>query len=779
MEYSGNSHAIEEQEIHLRDILMVLSVRKWVVIIGALATIAGAIVYLVLSEPVYEAEVTMLYEKSNPTTALLDAIDFRQLQSELELDAQKAFLMSPIVLNEAKSKLLNEYGLILTDKEMEKILNLTSPRGSNVLKLTAKARTPATAALIANTVARVFIEKNAERKSSDLDRAISFLNSQLSQLQKRIQKLEEEIAKFKERERITAVPTQDGWELPGLLQKLGEMEDQLVQTELEYEQVKAQLEGIRMQIEEKKKELDPSVQQMTVAGGLTPQINELRRQITELKLELNSKLELYTEKHQDVIDLKQRLEAAEEQLRMELAKLAKVRGESLDPITEWQKLLEQETDLEVRLRGLEERKKLLEAKIKKFKEEHPDLVTKDVELMRMLREKKLLEATHLELKKKLEEMKLLKEMRSSDVTLIKEATEPRLPVKPKVKLTLALAVVLGVMFGVGLAFLLEYMDNTVKTKEEVERLTGLPVVGIIPKMEGKFLGDVKVQMLPSSAGGDGGPPTEGRPGSGGAVVKKLRRRYRQQLEQLLKRKITNLPPRSPIIESYRAIRSNIRYASLNGNIGAVKTILITSSLPGEGKSLTATNLAITFARSGVKTALVDCDLHRSKIHYMFNIDKSPGVSEFLTDQVEGETIEEKVSKILKPVDVENLYVIPSGKLPPNPGDLLASDKIDKLIEYLKSKFEMVIFDSPPLGVVSDTSVLATKIDATILIVRAGHTKRPVVAQAKEMLEHLGANVFGTVINELDVKSRRYSDYYYYYSYSKYGRSYYAPEEEEE
>jgi tyrosine-protein kinase Etk/Wzc len=770
MEYTVNESFTDEQEIHLRDILMVLSVRKWAVILGAAAVILGAAFYLIMAKPVYEAEVTMLYEKSNPTTALLDNIDFRLLQTDLELDAQKAFLMSPIVLNEARTRLLKEYGLILTDKQIEKSLDLTSPRGTKVLKLTAKAGTPSTAALIANTVASVYIEKSTERKRSDLDNAVSFLQSQLSAIDKRLEKSYEELAKFKEKEGLVATPTTEGLVVPGLLQKLGQMQEQLEETKIEIGLTRASLDSVKNLIEDKKKQLDPSVQILTAPGGLTPQIDLLRQQILNLESELNAKKEEYTERHQEVVELERRLKSAQQRLREEIAKLSKIQGESLDPLSEWQNLILQQIQFEVKLKELEEKKKLFEAKIGKFKADHPDLVTKDVQLMQLEKERRMLEETYKTLKTKLEEMRLMKQMRTADVDIVKEATEPRLPIKPKIKLTVALAVVLGVMFGVGLAFLWEYMDNTIKTKEEVERLTGLSVIGIIPKLDKDQLKDLHLEPLPNP--GSGGTGGGDKPGT--AIVKRRRKSYQRQIEELVKRKLTNLKPRNPIVESYRAIRSNIRYATVDGN---VRSVLITSSLPGEGKSLTVANLAITFAKSGARTILLDCDLHRPKLHYMFGVEKSPGISELLTGQVEGESLEEKISRIIRETEVENLYLITSGKLPPNPGDLLASERVEEILENLKSNFDMVLVDSPPLGLVSDTSVLATRMDSTILVIRAGQTRRPSVVQAKEMLEHLGANIFGAVINELDARSRRYSDYYYYYS--KYSRDYYSPDEEEE
>ena len=773
MEYTTGNF-VEEQEIHLRDILVVLSDRKWVVILGAAAVILGAVLYLVMATPIYEAEVVMLYEKSNPTAALLDTVDFRLFQSELELEAQRAFLMSPMVLKESVKK-LEKQGIILPIKEGEseedyfkEILDLSSPRGSKVLKLKARAESPSAAAKIANTIAQTFVEKRAEWKKADLDNALVFLQNQLSTIDSRLEKAYEKLTKFKEKEHLVETPSSTGMIMGTLLQKLGQMQEDLENTKIEIDLTEAKLESIKSTIEEKKKKLNPALQEMTTPGGLTPQIDALREQITKLQTELDTKLDKYTEKHWKVVDLKRRLESARKRLREELAKLSKVKGETLDPLSEWQSLISQQIQFEVGLKELQEKKKLLEAKINKFKADHPDLVTKDVELMQLEKERRMLEETSKMLQAKLEDMRLMKEMRTSDVDIVKEAIEPRFPVKPKTKLTLALAIVLGAMFGVGLAFLLEYMDNTIRTKEDVDRYLGISAIGIIPKLDEKHLKSVQLKPLPNP-GGDG-DDSKGNPGTA-VAVKRRRSEYQRQIEELTKRKLTNLKPRNPIIESYRTIRANIRYASIDRD---VRSLLITSVLPREGKSLFITNLAITFAKSGTRTALVDCDLHRPKLHHMFGFEKSPGLSELLTDQIEGETIEEKIERAIRETEVENLYLITSGSLPPNPGDLLVSKRLNEILKSLRSDFDMVLIDSPPISLISDTSVLATRVDSTILVVRVGMAKIPAILQAKEMLENLGANIFGVVLNDLDVESRRYSGYYYYSKYS----DYYSPDEEE-
>jgi capsular exopolysaccharide synthesis family protein len=213
--------------------------------------------------------------------------------------------------------------------------------------------------------------------------------------------------------------------------------------------------------------------------------------------------------------------------------------------------------------------------------------------------------------------------------------------------------------------------------------------------------------------------------------------------------ITAIAPKSPISEQYRTIRTNIQYSSVDEEI---KTIMISSSGPGEGKSTTAANLAVTFAQLGKKVLLVDADLRKPTVHYTFGVDNLFGFTTVLTKQ-------RTLDKVIVESDEPDLYILPSGPIPPNPAELLSSKSMEQFMEEAKSKFEYVLFDTPPLLAVADPQIIANQCDGSILVVYSEKTEIDLAKKAKELLEHAQSKLLGVVLNHKEVQK---SDYYYYY-----------------
>lgn len=212
--------------------------------------------------------------------------------------------------------------------------------------------------------------------------------------------------------------------------------------------------------------------------------------------------------------------------------------------------------------------------------------------------------------------------------------------------------------------------------------------------------------------------------------------------------IVEKKPKSIAAEAYRTLRTNIQYSSFDKEI---RTMVVTSSEPGEGKSTTAGNIALSFAQSEKSVILIDCDLRKPSLHRKFKISNLVGLSDVLIGK-------DKMNDALNEYS-ENLHILTSGKLPPNPSEMLGSKSMGRLLEELKSKYDIIILDSAPLQAVTDAQILSTKVDGTILVVRAEKTKRDSVQQAKELLDKVGANILGTVLNGVENTRKKY--YYYY------------------
>ena len=218
-------------------------------------------------------------------------------------------------------------------------------------------------------------------------------------------------------------------------------------------------------------------------------------------------------------------------------------------------------------------------------------------------------------------------------------------------------------------------------------------------------------------------------------------------------------PKSHISEAYRTLRTNIKFSSLDKPL---KTIMVTSAVPQEGKTTNTVNLALTIAESGKKVIIVDADLRVPLIHKVFNSDSKPGLTNVLVDN-------KKLSEVIKKADGidANLYYIPCGPIPPNPSELLGSDKMKTVIEELKQRADTIIFDTPPTIGFADSLVLANQLDGVVLLLSSGEVSRDAAKQAKSLLEKAKAKILGVILNKVDIKRESYYYYYHYYNYSKY------------
>jgi capsular exopolysaccharide synthesis family protein len=293
------------------------------------------------------------------------------------------------------------------------------------------------------------------------------------------------------------------------------------------------------------------------------------------------------------------------------------------------------------------------------------------------------------------------------VTVIEPANTPTVPISPNVRQTVLLAAAIGLGLAVAGAFLIEYLDDTVKSAEEASEIAGLPTLGAIARIEGKEPSD------------------------------KL---------------IAAQHPLSPIVEAYRVLRTNIQFSGVDRSI---RTLMVTSPGPSEGKSVTLANLAVVMAQSGLKVVVVDTDMRRPMQHHIFNVPNDYGLSDGVLHPNPG------VLEHLQPTEVENLQVLPSGTLPPNPAELLGSQRMQEIIEELKEHADLLLFDSPPALLVTDPAVLGTRVDGVLVVNDAGRTRRPLAKKAVEELERVHVNLLGVVLNRLSPRSK---GYYYYYRY---------------
>ena len=310
---------------------------------------------------------------------------------------------------------------------------------------------------------------------------------------------------------------------------------------------------------------------------------------------------------------------------------------------------------------------------------------------------------------------LLGETGTNVLTVIEEASVPSNPLGSNWMMQVALAAIVGAMLAAGAAFLIEYLDDTLRSPEDAEKAMGLTTLGTI----GRIPGDAPPEKL-----------------------------------------IAARHPRSPISEAYRSLRTSLRFSSLDRPL---RSILVTSPNALEGKSTMAANLAVVMAQTGSRVVLVDADLRRPMVHKIFQVFNKEGLTNILFEDLP------VLDGHLQETGVENLRVLPSGPLPPNPSELLGSQKMRGLLEQIKEEADIVVFDTPPILPVTDAAVLAPQTDGVLVVTYAGRTRQGAARHAAERLRQVGANLLGVAWNRMSSRGQGGSYYYYYYAQDTRGR----------
>jgi len=301
---------------------------------------------------------------------------------------------------------------------------------------------------------------------------------------------------------------------------------------------------------------------------------------------------------------------------------------------------------------------------------------------------------------------------SNLLSVIEPAVAPTSPVSPKVPLNVLVAILLGLIEAAVIAFVADYLDDRVQDADAVQKVAGLSTLGTIARMK---------------IGRNRGEPS---------------------------RLVALLDPRSDVAEAYRTLRTNVEFAPIDG---PTRTLLVTSSVPGEGRTVTAANLAVVFAQAGRRVLLVDADLRKPGVHIIFGLPNEHGLTTLFRESASPDAVAQKT-------ELAKLRILTAGQLPPNPAELLGSARMREIVEGLKSGYDLVLFDSPSLQAVTDSAILSSFLDATLLVIDAGHTRRRSILQGREALAKVGARVLGVVLNDLPPRSL--SDYAgFYRSYS--------------
>jgi capsular exopolysaccharide synthesis family protein len=705
----------QEEEVHLRDYWRVILRRRWTIITFFLVVVTTVTLASFLMRPLYKAKAIIQIDKESPNILYFKDVyaverpeqDYYQTQykilksrnlakkviKSINLDKNLEFIgdQTTTLLMMIKDWFKDLFSTTEKDKEKEEgikpglidsflsRLEITPDRGSRLVTVNYSTHEPELSAKIANTIARAFIDFNLESKIDATQQARDWLEKQLESLKARVEVSEERLNKYARENEIIGIDEKQNI----VTQRLADLSTSLNQATAE----RINKEALYKEADGKDIDSIPAVINNTL-------IQKLTNDYTTLEVEYFQLSKLYKPEYPKMVRLK-------EQINKLNASIDKEKRKIINSI---------KSDYQAALK----RENYLMTALNKQKAETLALNQRSIQYNILKRETDTNKELYNGLLQRLKETGVSSGISMSNILILDRAEVPQVPDKPKKKLNILLAVLIGLFGGTGLAFFMEYLDNTVKTHEDIERFVQLPFLGIVP-------------LLPS--GSKGNPRSE-------------------PIKEIMKVNESN----PHISEAYRNIRTSILYATPGIH---PKVIVMTSTKIGEGKTTTVINIAQTLIQTGGKVLLIDGDMRRGKLHWYLNLDNSKGLSDYLSGQKEVDTI-------LKKTYVTNLYAITSGPTPPNPSELIGSKKMSDLIDQMKPLYDYIIVDSPPIFGVSEGIILTTIADGVILVIKAGETPREAVQRAKKILSDVDAKVLGVVLNGINLESPDYGYYYHYY-----------------
>ncbi|MFW6160944.1 MAG: GumC family protein [Acidobacteriota bacterium] len=751
----------KRREVDLMDYWRVVVKRRWVVIFFAGTLILFTGVFSFLATPKYESSSTLLIEEG--TSKILSMEEAFAYQSPVIRDM--TFFNTQLELLKSKSlaeRVVEKLKLLSRpefDPDREKSKNIAasikdiltlkwlsfkkkskdektgsmyprdpysdvaeqirnglevSPiRDTKLVKVSYTSTSPVLSAEIVNALSEEFINFSVEKRYERTQQASDFLNTQIAVLQEELAEKTQELQRY--------VKDKDLFSLSSL----SDTESSVISTLADYNEAYTQARIERIKAEATYRELKDVDNVDSIPQAVSnPVIQQLKAEYSRIKNEYEEKSKKFKPNYPEMVQLKARMDSMKEELRNQVETAEE----------EYRAALRKERYLKNLLNGQKEGVSKMSS----------DAILYNSLKIEVENKRKQLDSL-VERRDETQISEQLGGLESSNISIIDKGEVPEGPVSPKKKLNLILAFFMGIFGGVGLCFIFEYLDNKVRDPEEVERLAGLPSLGIIPYLDTdgmrKGKGNLKYYGYRYSYG-------EG-PSQSGEEVPEVK-----EIEL-----INHLFPRLSVSEDYRTIRTSIMLSHAEEH---PRTIAFSSALPMEGKTATVVNMAVSFAQLDEKVLVVDSDLRRPKLHRIFKLRNVHGLSSYLTGKAELKDAIHKTS-------IDNIWILPSGPVPPNPTELLNSKKMKKMIEEAEKEFDFILLDTPPALAVTDGLIVSSFSESTVLVINGGKLTRKMFMKAVGELKRAKANIIGVVFNGIKVSK---GEYFYMDHY----RSYYRDEE---
>jgi succinoglycan biosynthesis transport protein ExoP len=656
-------------------------------------TFATGMGLFVESQEYYETQYKILQSDHVLSAVVRDA----NLTSDLDFMGLTAPATSPITLDAATTVLRGR-------------LTIEPVKASRLAYIRVDDTSPRRARQLADAVASAYIDQNLQTAVDSSGNAVVWLSGQLDHLQHELESDENKLYRFKEDNELPSISLNDTSNMLRL--EMQELDTALTQTRTKRAELQARANELA--------KIDPTNLDSIPASELLT----------------NSFLQSLRAEYEQAVKGRDTLLAAGKganhpQVLEAIAQIEVVRASLVAQIRNVQGSVAK--DLEIVKRQEAAEASLFETSRRKAVQ----LNMKEIEFHRLDRTREQNEKLYELLNKKKKEADLARMMRVNNIRVVDSAVEPVAPIRPRIAVFALGGLAIGLLLGLGLVWLREQLDSSLKTPDEIEATLGVTFLGLLPQREGSE---------PSPTNGSG---------------KERKKKSRRDVDPNgLPELVVHEHPMSGFAEAARSIRTNLTFMSPDKPF---RIVLVTSAAPAEGKTTTACCVAIALAQAGQRVCIVDCDLRRPRLHRIFDRVGDAGVTNVLVGDA-------TISEVAKPTLVDNLWCVPAGALPPNPADVLHSARFSKFLKDLGERFDRVIVDSPPLVAVTDSAIVSTVVDGTIVVVRSFRTTRQVAQQGLRSLRDVDARIIGIVLNAVDLRRHEYNYYHYYY----YKRSGYGP-----
>ena len=699
-----------QYDVDLRDYWRIMRKRKASIL--AMVVLVGLCSYAFAKfkepAPLYEAASAVKIDRFSNLASILTGAYWRQSEN---METHAYIITSYPVLKSAAAQL----GWLAPDgdesepiERLKRMIQAKPQEGTHIINIRAASRDPEEAARAANSLAQAYRDYNIRQNNKKTAETRAFIEEQLQQTSTRLKAAEQELQSFKEVNGLIALDAQT----LHTLNKLNTVESDHEKARAERMEIESQIKAIDAAGEGRTERLTGV---LSAAAPASP-LGQLRVKLSELNLKRQTLLIAFTEKHPQVEEVASEIRAVFREARNELQ-------------AAWQAASHREGELSLRLEALAR--------------DNMRLPEKGLALVRLQREVELQESLYSQLKAKYQEVQIQESGKVEEVSIVKPAVAPGEPFNiPSKLMIVATGVLMGLIIGIVLAFLAEVFDTSMGTIEDVEDLLNVPVLGVIPQLDG-----------------------EGRKAARPVRADGARLRAGDL--------VTHFEPKSQAAESFRALRTNLQFLRLESK---GQLFLITSSFVQEGKTLNVVNLALCMAQAGNRVLLVDADLRKPSIHRVFGLPREPGITDCVLGNFHWREVvgtisdvmlgEFEIEEILMTPGMDKLHVVSAGTKPPNPTEILSSARFREFLKEARQNYDFIFVDAPPILPVADATEIAPLMDGVFLVYTVGKIGRGVLKRAKSNLDNVDAKVMGIVLN--NVKPEAGPDYFRYHSHYYYG-----------